>query len=180
MFDSEEDVENEETRLSKLGAWFKEVHPFWYIVLSLVFLCVWGIFSDTLVKDQTLDKTVVLVVNIIFAAIGSYGTYLQGSLSLQNSLRIQHEKFGLHAKSRYRQLADFLGETYRISRTVEEAQAGHLSETERLRIMSGVPDRMGALMRNIANSMRNWEEFAPNELESLREELLSLDEEVQS
>ncbi|MDE0401002.1 MAG: hypothetical protein OXL96_24680 [Candidatus Poribacteria bacterium] len=173
MSNSGEDSKTKETWIEKLTHWLKGQPPFLYIIVSLVLISVWGVIGQTVGKE----KTVILLVNIVIAAIGSYGTYLRGELSLHDSLKIQQDKYRLHARSRYRRLDDFFWETYRISQTIVEAQVKSLSETERLRILSGVPDRMEALMRNISNSMRTWKDFAPDELEELHRELFDVDEE---
>jgi len=167
------DANSKETRTARFFDWARGVHPFWYIIISLVSLFVWGMFGDAIAKDGTLDKGVVLAGNIVLAAIGSYGTYLQGELSLQDNHRLRQEKFRLHARARYICLSDFFWELHRISLTVEESQVVSMGEIDRLRVLSGVPDRMRALMRNIASSMRIWVDYAPKELEELHVELFN-------
>lgn len=153
--------------------WLKKINPFWYILTSLVLICIWGAYSDKF----TQEKIVVLLVNIVFVGVGSYGTYLKGELSLQDISQIRQKHFRVHARERYRRLHALFWDIVRISDAIEKSQKIGLSEAERNKTIGVVHGQLKLLNRNVAHCMEAWRDFAPNELEELHDDLLGKSQE---
>ena len=146
----------------------KKVNPLWYIVISLVLISSWAAFGDQL----TTDKVVILFFQIVFMAVGSYGTYLKGELSLQDSSQIRKEHFRQQARDRYRRLHGLFGEIVSANKAIRASQKANVTPTERNIIVGGVSRQLETVLRSIARCMESWRDFAPNELEELHRELL--------
>lgn len=153
--------------------WFKKRNPFWYILISVVLIFVWGTYGDIIVPE----KTVVLLIQIVFMAIGSYGTYLKGELSTQEVSKAKAEKFELHAKARYRHLDLLFWDIVRVSEIIENSKKKNVSPMDRSIMIEGIPGQLKQVLRGIGLCMANWRDFAPNELEELHKELIGKDKE---
>lgn len=153
--------------------YLKKINPSWYIVISLILISGWAAIGD----QVTTDKIVILVFQIVFMGIGSYGTYLKGELSLQESSRIRQENFRQQARDRYRRLDGLFWELVNVNQAIKDSQKVNVTPAERNITIGGISRQLETLLRDIARCMESWRDFAPNELEELHRELVGEDEE---